>query len=174
MKWLRSLLFSFPLLLLCGGSSVSSPAYYTISGVDPGGVIMVYVNKYEALKAAGVSIRVDGICVSACTVLLGIFPEDRVCMTARSSFGFHEASSDDGPEVESTKAFVNYLYPKWVQEWIARTGGLSKDPRYMFPEDAKDHIKLCAGETYTGIDPQKLITPDNPGEGEKIIFKPHP
>lgn len=173
MKWAGSLFFSCALLLLCGGSSQSSPSYYTISGVDPGGIIMAYVAKYEALKASGVNIKVDGICISACTVLLGIFPEDRICMTSRSSFGFHEASSDDGPEPEATKAWARYLYPKWVQEWIAKTGGLSEDPRYMFPEDAKGHIALCAGETYTDVDPSKVVpTKSANDEGERTVFKP--
>lgn len=169
MRWLLRFLFCLSSLLLFGSFSVASPSYYTISEMDPGGAILTYVEKYQKLLAAGLDIKIDGICISACTIVLGIYPADRICMTARSSLGFHEASSDDGPEAEATKAWVRYLYPKWVQEWIAKTGGLAEDPRYMFPEDAKDHIKLCPGETYTDVDPKKVV-PDQP-EG-KIIFQP--
>lgn len=177
MKW-SGIFLSLALSLLPAGTALNtsqaSSSYYTISGVDPGGVIMDYVARYKALEALGVTLRIDALCVSACTTFLGIFPPDRVCVTARASLGFHEASVDDKPAAEATKAFVRYLYPKWVQEWIAKTGGLTDDPRYMYPEDMKGHINLCPGETYTEVDPNKIIAAPPPAAQEKVLFQPKP
>ena len=37
---------------------------------DPGGRIGKYVYKYERLRASGETIMIDGLCASACTIVL--------------------------------------------------------------------------------------------------------
>src|SRR5512146_1237738 len=106
MKWLGLLLsLSLSSLLVGTSPSASNPVYYTISGIDPGGVIVDYANKYQAIEKTGVTIRVDGLCASACTMALAYFPSDRICMTERAAFGFHLASSDGVDNPELTKAW---------------------------------------------------------------------
>jgi hypothetical protein len=172
-----SICFCLALSLSLAGTSqsYSSPTYYTIEGIDEGGVITNYADKYKALEASGVSVRIDGLCISACTMVLAYFPPDRVCMTERGSFGFHLAASGGEDNPELTKAWLR-IFPDWVLDWIAKTGALVANPRYAFAEDFKGHINLCPGSKYITTDMRKLVEPPEgvpvPGN-EKIIFKPH-
>ena len=47
----------------------------------------------RGLARRGVSVRIIGPCQSACTVLLGHIPHNKICVTAEASFGFHLAHS---------------------------------------------------------------------------------
>jgi hypothetical protein len=58
---------------------------------DTGGQIGPYLAKYRALKASGERVEIDGTCASACTMLLGIVPRNRICVTPRASLVFHSA-----------------------------------------------------------------------------------
>jgi hypothetical protein len=46
---------------------------------DRGGNIGAYWSRYMALRNAGEQIIIDGICSSACTLVLGIVAHDRIC-----------------------------------------------------------------------------------------------
>src|SRR6516165_7838334 len=61
-----------------------------ISG-DNGGQIGPYLARYEALKKSGERVEIDGICASACTMLLGIIPANRICVTSQAVLEFHTA-----------------------------------------------------------------------------------
>ena len=43
---------------------------------DRGGQIGRYVDRYEKLRASGQAIVIDGLCASACTIVLGTVPYD--------------------------------------------------------------------------------------------------
>jgi hypothetical protein len=43
------------------------------------------------LSATGEQIVIDGTCSSACTLVLGIVPHDRICVTSNAVLGFHAA-----------------------------------------------------------------------------------
>src|ERR1700756_4285443 len=58
---------------------------------DRGGRIDMYLHRYDGVRKSGQKVIVDGPCLSACTVLLGTIPKDRICVTGRASFGFHAA-----------------------------------------------------------------------------------
>src|SRR5271170_1480028 len=62
---------------------------------DPGGEVSAYVQKFRELRASGERIVIDGPCLSACTLLTGIIPRDRICVTRRAVLGFHAASYYD-------------------------------------------------------------------------------
>ena len=59
---------------------------------DPGGEISSYVLTFKKMRAAGERVVIDGPCLSACTLLTGIVPHNRVCVTKRAVLGFHAAS----------------------------------------------------------------------------------
>jgi len=97
---------------------------------DPGGEVSSYVQKFEAAKASGEHIVIDGPCLSACTLLTGIVPRDRVCITSRAALGFHAASyyDDASRSLVPTQAgsrVVMRLYPPAIRSWIERHGGLT-------------------------------------------------
>jgi hypothetical protein len=58
---------------------------------DAGGEIGDYVAKYRALRSSGETVIIDGICASACTMLLGTIPRNRICVTPRAPLAFHSA-----------------------------------------------------------------------------------
>jgi hypothetical protein len=176
MKWNFSaaLLLAFSLWACLCSASMAETRFYVIDGIDEGGVITTYAEKYKALEASGVSVKIDGLCISACTMVLAYFPPNRICMTERGSFGFHLASTGNEENPELTKAWLR-IFPQWVLDWVAQTGALVSAPRYAFAEDFKGHIPLCPGAKYITTDMRKLVEPpQTPAPGnEQIIFKPH-
>ena len=101
---------------------------------DPGGQIGPYLENLVALRGSGERVIIDGPCLSACTMVLGVIPRDRICVTPRARLGFHAAwhPGEDGhpiPSREATKLLMD-IYPEHVRSWIARRGGLS--PRMMY------------------------------------------
>jgi hypothetical protein len=101
---------------------------------DPGGEVSSYIRKFHELRASGERIVIDGPCLSACTLLTGIIPRDRVCVTSRAVLGFHAASyyNDASRSLVPTRqgsALVMRLYPAAIRAWIDRHGGLT--PRLL-------------------------------------------
>jgi hypothetical protein len=93
---------------------------------DPGGQIGAYLAKYRALKASGERVEIDGTCASACTMLLGIVPRNRLCVTPRASLVFHSASDMQGDQAVTADGnrILWSTYPESVRQWIRRRGGL--------------------------------------------------
>jgi hypothetical protein len=102
---------------------------------DPGGKIAEYNTKYSDLAKSGRHVVIDGPCASACTLILGIVPLDRFCITWRSTFGFHMAwgVDDDGRPIADPLATQRVLdtYPKPLRDWIVKNGGLTAHMRYL-------------------------------------------
>src|SRR6266446_6527989 len=101
---------------------------------DPGGEIGPYLDRLETLRKSGQNVVIDGPCLSACTMVLGVIPRDHLCVTSRARLGFHAAWRPDevGRQVVSrdgTDLLMN-VYPQQIRDWIAGRGGLS--PRLMF------------------------------------------
>ena len=58
---------------------------------DRGGRIGTYIDKYQGLRTSNESVIIDGLCASACTIVLGAVSPDRICVTSRANLGFHAA-----------------------------------------------------------------------------------
>ena len=86
---------------------------------DEGGFLDTYLAWYGRLRTAQVPVRLRGICISACTLVLTL-PRSQVCVEPTASFGFHAARVGlQGPAVlEYTNAFIRRYYPAAVQEWL--------------------------------------------------------
>ena len=102
---------------------------------DEGGNIGAYYARFTALRDSGDDVVIDGTCSSACTIVLGIVPHDRICVTPRAKLGFHAAwrSGFLGFQVinqPATRTLWN-LYPVPVRQWIARNGGLGLQMIYL-------------------------------------------
>jgi hypothetical protein len=97
---------------------------------DPGGEVSSYIRKFDELRDAGERVVIDGPCLSACTLLLGIIPKQRICVTSRAVLGFHAASyyDDASRSLVPTRAgsrVVMQVYPAAIRGWIQRHGGLT-------------------------------------------------
>jgi hypothetical protein len=107
-------------------SVMSASAAVTIYD-DRGGQIGDYLAKYQALRASGERVVVDGVCASACTMVLGEVPRSRICVTPRAVFQFHTAwdPTPGGQVVNSAGNRILWSnYPSDVRNWISRHGGL--------------------------------------------------
>ena len=113
-------------LLLAGAGT--SHALVRIAN-DPGGQIGLYVQHYEQLRASGQTIMIDGLCASACTIVLGTIPNDKICVTPNANLAFHAAwdFGARGRTITNPGAtrMLYSMYPSQVRHWIANRGGLS-------------------------------------------------
>jgi hypothetical protein len=86
-----------------------------------GGVIDTFVDWYTSLKDSGVPVEVDGVCISACTLVL-MLPKEQVCVRPGTVFGFHMAWSGSAyapnPEPVITQHMIEKYYPPAVQKWL--------------------------------------------------------
>jgi hypothetical protein len=62
-------------------ATASSAAATVRIADDRGGNIGEYWSRFTALRDAKEQIVIDGICSSACTMVLGIVPSERICVT---------------------------------------------------------------------------------------------
>lgn len=104
---------------------------------DFGGYVEEYKAKYQRIRETGERVIIDGICNSACTLVLGIVPLQRICATPRASLGFHQAYFDKrwtaGVKVTSIAGTAELMsvYPNPVKEWLARQGGLTPEMKKL-------------------------------------------
>ena len=81
------------------------------------------------MRASGERVVIDGPCLSACTLVLSMVPNDRICVTRRAVLGFHAARSMDRrgrmyAEPEASELVLE-TYPAGGASWIRRRGGLT-------------------------------------------------
>lgn len=141
------------LSLLLGGAlavALLSPppaqAFERISE-DSGGLMSQYASRYAALRNSGEKVVIDGPCYSACTMVLGYVPRERVCVTQNAVLGFHAAwqYASDGQQVthpSATRALMS-LYPARIRSWLAQRGGLSPDMKYLQGSDLTSLYPVC-------------------------------
>jgi hypothetical protein len=133
------------MFLLCVGVSESSAAV-RISD-DRGGRIGTYIEAFAMLRNTGEMVVIDGPCLSACTLILGILPNDQVCVTPRARLGFHAAWRPDrnGRPTSSgmgTQVLME-VYPPKVRNWIRRKGGLSRKMIYLTGRELAAFYPRC-------------------------------
>ncbi|HKY85786.1 MAG TPA: hypothetical protein VJL90_03395 [Pseudorhodoplanes sp.] len=121
----------FLALLLLALLSVPAHADVRITR-DFGGHVDQYKKRYAAIRDSGERVIIDGICNSACTLVLGIVPLNKICVTPRAAMGFHQAYYDKrytaGLYVQSyagTDELMSY-YPDTLKGWIEQQGGLAR------------------------------------------------
>jgi hypothetical protein len=113
-------------------ASLPAHADYRITR-DFGGLVEQYKAKYARIRDRGERVIIDGICNSACTLVLGIVPLNRICVTPRASLGFHAAYFDRswtaGVKITSYAGTQDLMdhYPSSVKDWLRRKGGLTPD-----------------------------------------------
>jgi len=123
---------------------------------DPGGQIGPYLEKLQSLRNTGENVIIDGPCLSACTMVLGVIPRDHLCVTARARLGFHAAwrpdqagrqtASPDGTEL------LMSVYPQQIRDWISRRGGLSRQLIYLTGDVLASMYPRCNGSAFAGAE----------------------
>jgi hypothetical protein len=120
---------------------------------DSGGQIGPYLEKLETLRNSGENVIIDGTCLSACTMVLGVIPRDHLCVTPRARLGFHAAWKPDGEGHQITNPEGTELlmsrYPKQVRDWITQHGGLSPRVIYLDGHDLASMFPSCQTDAGT-------------------------
>ena len=118
----------FLAVLLCGLAVPPAQAEVRILA-SPGGQVGPFLDLFERVRASGERVVIDGPCLSACTLVLSMVPNNRICVTRRAVLGFHAARSIDArghlyAEPEASELVLE-AYPSPVRGWILRRGGLT-------------------------------------------------
>jgi hypothetical protein len=118
------------LLAAALGSLALPPAHAEVRILaSPGGQVGPFLDLFERVRDSGERVVIDGPCLSACTLVLSMVPNNRICVTRRAILGFHAARSMDRrgrlyAEPEASQLVLE-AYPSPVRGWIYRHGGLS-------------------------------------------------
>jgi hypothetical protein len=142
MTFAKFLLVAF---LLFGGVHPSGAAV-RIAG-DRGGRIGKYLDRYDAIRNSGEIVMIDGLCSSACTMVLGVVSHDKICVTSHASLGFH-AAYDLGtkgravPNLEATQLLYSH-YPSAIRDWIAARGGLKTQMIFLRGKELMSMYRPC-------------------------------
>ena len=131
-------------LLACGVTSAAATMRIV---EDHGGQVGKYLQTFAKVRATGERVIIDGDCMSACTMVLGLVPSKQLCVTPRARFGFHAASmpNDDGRLVTSglaTEALWG-IYPAPVRRWIIQHGGLTNRMIFMEGRSLDGMVATC-------------------------------
>jgi hypothetical protein len=104
---------------------------------DRGGLLSEYQIRWTQLAARGVKVRIVGLCVSACTILVGYIPRANICVSPSASLGFHWA----------TTAFHTQelwsAYPPDIRQWISQHGGLTNQMIWLQAPNIYRYFRKC-------------------------------
>lgn len=127
--------------------TVASASATVIISDDVGGKMKDYTTHFEQVRNSGEPVVISGTCVSACTMVLGFVPSDRICATPNAVLGFHAAWMFDnsGKRVVSASGTQDLMntYPAAVRAWIARHGGLTPKMIYLRGRDLAAIVAPC-------------------------------
>lgn len=105
--------------------------------IDYGGDLMDRMQTFEMLEKTQVTIPVEGVCISACTMYLGL---SKVCVKPGTIFGFHSAAHYDGENWVLSpfgNAVMMGYYPEPIKKWVKDNKALDKlDLTYMNADTA--------------------------------------
>jgi hypothetical protein len=104
---------------------------------DRGGFVFIYLMKWQKLAAQHPSVRITGVCLSACTVLLGYIPRKNICMTDKGVLGFHLAT------VSFATRQLLEVYPDDIKAWIDKHGGLTYQVMWMQAPETYHYFQKC-------------------------------
>ena len=135
---------------------------------DRGGRIGTYVDKYQGLRSSGEAVIIDGLCASACTIVLGAIPRDRICVTSHATLGFHAAwdFGANGRAITNPEAtqMLYSMYPSAVKRWIAHRGGLTQKMIFLRGKELQALYKPC----YLDAQASATRTPSDGGPAPAI------
>jgi hypothetical protein len=129
-------------------SAAPAAAQFRITD-DRGGQIGPYLKQFAMLRDTGSRVVIDGTCLSACTLVLGTVPRDRICVTSRANLGFHAAwnPSPNGRPVYSAEGtrLLWDVYPSNIRNWIKRQGGLKAKMIFLRGKELASMYATCPG-----------------------------
>jgi hypothetical protein len=145
--------------------TVTSASATVIISNDVGGKMKDYTTHFQQVGNSGEPVVISGTCVSACTMVLGFVPSDRICATPNAVLGFHAAWMFDnsGKRVVSTSGTQDLMntYPAPVRAWIARHGGLTPKMIYLRGRDLAAIVAPCNSSRVASVSRAKRFGGDH-------------
>jgi hypothetical protein len=136
----------FVLTSAIAGSAHAEKIYYIHDG--PGGKVLEHYARYQQVAAEYDRVVIDGRCKSSCTMVLGLVPLQRICITPRGYFMFHAAHMAKGDRTFNPKGTQNMMnaYAPEVRDWVLKHHALDQvDPyTYLYAKDVR-FIRHCSG-----------------------------
>lgn len=114
-------------------AEASARATVQVVQYDLGGDVEGRIREVARLRAKGTQVRIEGICVSACTLYLGL---PNSCVAASATLGFHGPATnipgiplprEDFERVSSTMATY---YPGQIRTWFMSSARLITENYY--------------------------------------------
>lgn len=100
-------------------------------GADRGGRIETDVGKVRGVGNSGEMVVIDGFCVSACTIVLGTIPHDRICVISRAELERHCSEKTRGMQITVLR----------MRKWVPRAA-----PHIAGPiQFSAQHFSIHAG-----------------------------
>ena len=114
---------------------------------DRGGLLTDYAERFLSARATGEQVVIDGACLSACTLVVGMLPRDKICATPKAVLGFHAAwrPTKNGGRVSSPPAsqMMMEAYPADLRNWIVRRGGLTTKMIFLQGRELAAIVPSC-------------------------------
>lgn len=123
---------------------------------DDGGRVDHFVMWYERIRDTGISVRVRGMCVSACTIVLWL-PREQICIEPTASFGFHLFAVNGRPDMGATQAHIRRYYPLALQAWLKTQAALTPNVVYMSAAEAVESGTILACDPPTPPTPEATL-----------------
>jgi hypothetical protein len=143
------------IVLASAALTVSTAGAMIVIKADRGGLITDYAERFLSARATGEQVVIDGACLSACTLVVGMLPRDKVCATPKAVLGFHAAwlLKRNGGRVSSLLASqaMMEVYPADLRSWIARRGGLTAKMIYLQGRDLAAIVPPCGGSVNASV-----------------------
>jgi hypothetical protein len=116
---------------------------------DAGGLIAAYQYRFNRARASHERIVIDGSCLSACTLAVGLVPREQICATPKAVLGFHAAWQPTpwgrAPSAPATKHMWD-IYPAEIQSWINAHGGLTPHMIFLKGSELEAMVPACSEE----------------------------
>ena len=132
--------------VLAAASASTASAVVRITS-DTGGQIGPYLETLAAIRDSGQRVIIDGPCLSACTMILGVIPRERICVTRRARLGFHAAwhHGENGRPATNRGGtqLLMAVYPQNVKNWLSRRGGLTREMKYLTGRELASMYPTC-------------------------------
>ena len=150
---------------------------------DPGGLIAAYQHRFDRARANHERIIIDGSCLSACTLAVGLVPRDQVCATPNAVLGFHAAwePTPYGGRQISRSATMHMLeiYPPELKTWIAAHGGLKPQMMYLKGTELTALVPACTDADIAAAHGLRPLTiagarPSGPPRPRMVVARRHP
>jgi hypothetical protein len=145
------------LLLVAAVAALSaSTAHATmVISSDRGGLISDYAARFITARDSGEQVVIDGACLSACTLVVGMVPREKVCATPKAVLGFHSAwrPAGGGKRVNSSVASQAMLdvYPADLRKWISHRGGLSSKMIFLYGRELAEIVPPCGSSVIASL-----------------------